>query len=901
MPEITSRLSAAVADRYRIERRLGEGGMATVYLAEDLKHKRNVAIKVLRPELAAVLGAERFVQEITTTASLQHPHILPLYDSGETDGFLYYVMPYIEGETLRSKLDRERQLGVEEAITIARDVADALDYAHRRGVIHRDIKPDNILLHDGRPMVADFGIALAVSAAAGGRMTETGLSLGTPHYMSPEQATAEKDISARSDVYSLATVLYEMLAGAPPHLGGTAQQIIMKIVGETAAPVTALLKSVPPNVTAALARALEKIPADRFESARAFTEALADPTFTVAAIQAGGLGNTPARRPNAVGTVVLVGALLVAAAWGWLRPWGQEVDHPAVRFAIIGDSGHAPLLEGIAISLDGSLVVYPGTYGTGPALYRRGLADLDAQLIAGTEGGVLPFLSPDGTQLAFAVGNELRVMPLGGGTARTVATFTGSAISGAWSESGVIVFSTWGPSAAYLIDLNSGAVRSHEVLERMGGGLGVYGLHFVRGTDALLFAGYDVTRAADPEVVARLSDGPLATAEVGTGNEAARGLYALPSVDDTVPQWIGVGESAWYVQSGHLVSWRLDGALYVEGFDVGTLTLEGNVVRLTDQAAVPGGLLRPLVDVSLTGAVVYNTAPTARELTIVDRTGAGTVLLDDRLFWVPRFSPDGSRIVYGTQGTEVDVWMHDLNGGTTERLTFDGFGNNDPVWSPDGRRIAFSRSEARKDLFALTVGGTDRAFDTLLVADGTQWTTDWSPDGRSIVFTSGDAGNEDILALSVAGHDEPYPVVATPASEGAGRISPDGQWLAYHSDESGRLEVYVQAFPVAEARRQISVDGGRDPMWGPDGSELFYWIGGLAPEVSGSWEHLGAAQLAFRDGVSVVSRDTLFHFPGYVGGAHAGYDVHPDGDRFVIVRTPTTGRVVVTLNSFDRR
>src|SRR5574338_269456 len=238
MSEAQIRLATALADRYRIERELGAGGMATVYLAQDIRHDRKVAVKVLKPELAAVIGAERFVVEIKTTAALQHPHILPLFDSGSADGFLYYVMPYVEGETLRDKLNRETQLGVDEAVRITREVADALDYAHRRGVIHRDIKPENILLHDGRPMVADFGIALAVSAAAGGRMTETGMSLGTPHYMSPEQATADKDITARSDVYSLGSVLYEMLTGNPPHTGASAQQIIMKIVTEEAAPVT---------------------------------------------------------------------------------------------------------------------------------------------------------------------------------------------------------------------------------------------------------------------------------------------------------------------------------------------------------------------------------------------------------------------------------------------------------------------------------------------------------------------------------------------------------------------------------------------------------------------------------------------------------------------------------------
>ncbi len=297
MNDLVERLRAALADRYDIERELGAGGMATVYLAEDLKHKRKVAVKVLRPDLAAVLGAERFVQEITTTASLQHPHILPLFDSGTADGFLYYVMPYVEGETLRGKLNRETQLGIDEAVGIAVSLADALDYAHRHGVIHRDIKPENILLHDGRPVVADFGIALAVSAAAGGRMTETGLSLGTPHYMSPEQATAEKELTNRSDIYSLASVLYEMLAGSPPHVGSSAQQIIMKIVTDEARPITELRRSVPPYVGAAVAKALEKLPADRFASAHEFAEALqgrgAVPTTAGTVALPGGRGPAP--------------------------------------------------------------------------------------------------------------------------------------------------------------------------------------------------------------------------------------------------------------------------------------------------------------------------------------------------------------------------------------------------------------------------------------------------------------------------------------------------------------------------------------------------------------------------------------------------------------------------------
>ncbi|MDX2122063.1 MAG: serine/threonine-protein kinase [Gemmatimonadota bacterium] len=298
-PNSLARLTAALSDRYRLERELGAGGMATVYLAQDLKHDRQVAIKVLRPELAAVIGAERFLSEIKTTANLQHPHILPLFDSGiavdsaarRLDGsvgdspaaespsrrdaeFLFYVMPFIEGESLRDRLSREKQLPIADAIRIATEIAGALDYAHRHNVIHRDIKPENILLHDGRALVADFGIALAASKAGGSRMTETGMSLGTPTYMSPEQAMGEREITARSDVYALGCVLYEMLIGEPPFNGPTAQAIVAKVMTAEPASLAAQRKSIPPQVEGSVFTALEKLPADRFASAAEFAAAL---------------------------------------------------------------------------------------------------------------------------------------------------------------------------------------------------------------------------------------------------------------------------------------------------------------------------------------------------------------------------------------------------------------------------------------------------------------------------------------------------------------------------------------------------------------------------------------------------------------------------------------------------
>ncbi|HWA57874.1 MAG TPA: serine/threonine-protein kinase [Gemmatimonadales bacterium] len=270
-------LAAALADRYRLERELGQGGMATVHLAHDIRHARPVAIKVLRPELAAIIGAERFLSEIRTTARLQHPHILPLFDSGEAAGQLFYVMPFIAGESLRDRLAREKQLPVADAVRIASEVAEALDYAHRQGIIHRDIKPANILLHEGSALVADFGIALAASRAGGTRMTETGMSLGTPEYMSPEQAMGEREITARSDVYALGAVTYEMLIGEPPFTGPTAQAIVARILTERPRSLGARRETIGPQIEAAVMTALQKLAADRFGSTTEFSNALRQP------------------------------------------------------------------------------------------------------------------------------------------------------------------------------------------------------------------------------------------------------------------------------------------------------------------------------------------------------------------------------------------------------------------------------------------------------------------------------------------------------------------------------------------------------------------------------------------------------------------------------------------------
>lgn len=346
LTDILTELRSALADRYDVERELGRGGMATVLLARDRKHERRVAIKVLDPELGAVLGHERFQSEITVTAALQHPNLLPLFDSGEAAGQLYYVMPYVEGETLRARLERERQLPIDETVRLVTAIAGALDYAHERGVIHRDLKPENVLLQAGQPVVADFGIALAVSNAGGARVTQTGLSLGTPQYMSPEQATGERQLDARTDQYSLAAMAYEMLTGEPPHTGGTARVIMARLMTETPRPVTATRENVAPHISDAIHRALQKAPADRFPTTGAFAAALAQ--------------SRPAPRAlrGRWRWMAVVGAVAVLAAAGaWMLRGRRSAVTPdrTVVLALPTANGGDATLGATAASVDDAL------------------------------------------------------------------------------------------------------------------------------------------------------------------------------------------------------------------------------------------------------------------------------------------------------------------------------------------------------------------------------------------------------------------------------------------------------------------------------------------------------------------------------------------------------------------
>jgi len=870
MTAVPGKLSIALADRYRIERELGQGGMATVYLAEDLKHKRHVALKVLKPELAAVLGAERFVQEITTTAALQHPHILPLFDSGTADGFLFYVMPYIDGETLRSKLDRETQLGIEEAVQITRDVASALDYAHRHNVIHRDIKPENILLHEGRPMVADFGIALAVSAAAGGRMTETGMSLGTPHYMSPEQATAEKEISARSDIYSLASVLYEMLTGNPPHTGASAQQIIMKIVTEEAAPVTRVRKTVPPNVAAALAQALERLPADRFATAADFSAALADRSYTTAAVAAQGAVAGDGRwKRIAAGVGLLAAALGVVAAVGWMRGGSPGQVH---RFFVTMDQS-LPNFANPLLSPDGSRLIYSNAEG---ALMLRPSDALAAKLIQGSEAAWATAFSPDGRSIALNNGfpGPLKIISLDGGSARTLVADSTYGSGLAWTDDGWIYYLHGESYGRDLMRIRASG-GAPEFVARPDSAAGE--LFFL--WPQLLPGGSLILLSVQPQ------DGDP---RVGVLDPATGAVTA-----------VATGMMGLYSPTGHLLVAGADGTLQAASFDPATGKTRGGFITVADNVAIWATVIRSLT-LSNTGTLLYQPAPPLGQVVRLPREGGQEELVDPAWkgeFTTPSLSPDGSRLVIGVvRAGRTELWVRAMATGALTKLSSGGTFNYRPSWSPDGREVIFTSDQrGRITTYRVRADGSARPTPLLRINQSVDEAV-YSADGQWVLLRAGSGGGRDILAMRTSGDSTVVPVVDSKAEEFSPILSPDGRWLAYASDESGQTEVYVRPFPDAgSAKYTVSRNGGSEPLWSASGRELFFRDGN---------QNLVAAEVAPAEAFRVVASRVLFSTVGYASDIrHRSYTVTPDGRSFLFIKSPGlmagSNQAVVTINWFE--
>ena len=875
MTDVVSRLSKSLADRYRIERELGAGGMATVYLAHDLKHDRDVAIKVLRAELAAVIGPERFLSEIKTTANLQHPHILSLFDSGTVDGTVFYVMPFVDGESLRDLLAREKQLPVDDALRIAREVADALQYAHAHGVIHRDIKPENILLQGGHALVADFGIALAAAKIGGTRMTETGMSLGTPQYMSPEQAMGERELDARTDVYALGCVTYEMLAGEPPFTGPTAQAIVARVITEEPRSLSLQRKTVPFHIEATVARALQKLPADRFATAAEFAAALANPNMT-AAPRTSSLA-TPAagdrsRRWLSLAPWLLALLAIGVGAWGWLsRPPSPGANWLSVT---LGDSlGISSTGPSLAFSPDGRSLVFRDARAQTGILWVKRRDQLDPVPIPGTERASSPVFSPDGEWLAYTADGQVKSIRMSGGAAVTIADSAAPSLYGiAWLDDGTVIYAS--PSGDQLRRVSSaGGPSTIALADTTLRGFGLLNPTPLPHARGVLFA---------------VCTSGCVTTSIHVG-DLRTGTHKLLLNDAYM---------AWYLPIGYLLYVRRDGAALVAPFNLDRLEISGPAIPVLDDIMVVVGF--PMLAWSPAGSLLYlraNGVSDAAEMVRVSREGAATPVDSS---WFGGFnsfalSPDGKRVAVGEGliAGGLSIWIKQLDRGPFSRLTFGGEDRR-PTWSPDGRLVAFIRDSSNGNLGKVYVRRMDGSgADKLLAAiDRPVQEITWSGDGKWLVVRTdnGSAGAGDIVGVRTSGDTTQVPLVATSFTEMHPEVSRDGHWLAYTSNESGKNEIYVRPFPESSTGRwQVSTGGGSEPMWSPDGRELFFLDGAT---------RLVAAQLRTTPAFEVVRLQPLFDALNFVVDPfHQSYDVAPDGRSFLFTRRRSSGRASATLRA----
>jgi eukaryotic-like serine/threonine-protein kinase len=878
---------------YEITGAIGAGGMGEVYRARDTRLDRIVAIKVLPAHLAdrAELR-ERFEREAKTIACLNHPHICTLYDTGHQDGIDYLVMEYLEGETLAQRLQKG-SLPLEQVLQYAIEISDALDKAHRKGVTHRDLKPGNIMLTKSGTKLLDFGLAklrqevvpanvpLSELPTASDPLTAQGTIVGTLQYMAPEQLEG-KEVDARTDIFSFGAVVYEMATGKRAFDGKSQASVISAIMSSEPAPMTTFQPMTPPALDRVVKKCLRKERDDRWQIARDITDELRwiaeSGSHTGVSVPGAPVRSIRAlsRREQVVGvgTVLLAVAIGSLATWN-LRPSVAPAPKLVTRTVINLPSGQqlAGLENGpaIAFSPDGSHLVYVARQDGVQQLYLRAMDSLESKSIPGTERATAPFVSPDGQWIGFFADGKVKKISVSGGAAVILcdAGYSGGA---SWSSQGMITFSpTPNVTPLQQVPDAGGAPQPLSRLDK--GDVSHRWPEFLPGGKAVLFA-------AGPTAVT-FTNAQVAVLPLGAGQR--RNLIQ------------GAAQPR-YAASGHLV-YAQGGSLVAVPFDAQRLELTGAAVPVVEgvlQSPVTGAAQYSM---STTGSLAYVSGGLqATQLTLVwvSRHGVEQSLgAPERAYFAPRISPDGKRVSAGITESEFQTWLYDLARETLTRFTFEGNYNPAAAWTPDGKRIAFeSNKDGIPNLYWQLADGSG-GLERLNNSEYIQVPMSWSSDGRLLAFIEvNPTTGSDIWVLRMNDR-KAQPFIKSPFSEGAPAFSPDGRWLTYISDESGRYEIYVQPYPGPGGKWQISTDGGTEPKWNPNGRELFYRNG----------DKMMVVDITTQPGFAAGKPRMLFEarYERSPVQSH-NYDVSSDGQRFLMLK-PTeqaaTTQIIVVLNWFE--
>jgi serine/threonine protein kinase len=863
---------------YRVLGKIGEGGMGEVYRARDSKLNRDVALKVLPDAFSAEPDRlVRFRREAQLIASLNHPNIAAIYGFEESNSVHALVLELVEGPTLADRLDRG-PIPLDDALPIARQIAQALEASHELGIIHRDLKPANVKLRpDGTVKVLDFGLAKALEPAGteagsatasptitspahlrqgyGEAGTEVGVILGTAAYMSPEQAKG-RPADRRSDVWAFGAVLFEMLSGQRAFKGDDVADTLAAVL-RADPPWTDLPADTPPDIRRLLTRCLQKDVKRRLQHIGDVRLELDELRRDVPEPATVAVAPTRRSRWPLVAAAVAGAALAGLAAWS-LTP--SPVDRPSSRFAIQVPAS-APLVAGrfggvgggLALSPDGRAIVY----STGSGLVSRQLDTMTVEAVRGAEGGAWPFFSPEGEWIGYFADGKIKRVPARGGLAVTICDTPANARA-AWGDDDTIVVAR---THLYRVAASGGALE--KIVDA--GGEQFSEPEFLPGSNAVL------VRARMPPAQGRIEAIDLQT------------RTRHPLLEGTTPRLAAGGE----------LLFARDQRIWATRFDAKRLAVNGAPVPIIESVGVVD--TEALFATSRDGTLIYLATAGEANAAIVwlDRTGKTSAALDDqRNFRFPRLSPDGKQVAVSVaSGSSLDLWTFDLERGSRLRLTTDG-SNRRTVWSPDGTQIAYFSvpsapgQGADQDLYVVPSAGG--AAKRILARPGPQWPDSWSPDGRLLIFEDGPGGSTRDLWLLPIGED-PRPLVASRFNERGAAFSPDGRWIAFVSDESGRAEVYIQPFPAPGPKVPVSNEGGLQPVWGKSGRELYYRAADALMEVP---VRLNPLQVTAARKVLDLPR-ALYGFDQFV----PDYDVAADG-RFLAIRRDASAadEITVVLN-----